>query len=198
MADLKQKEKDFIIKVENIKEQYKKSSEEEIKKIIKGLLKQVSDILNTEKKKFSELYSKQENIYISKFNEFSSRIINDSKIIINSINSKIDDLEIKNNKIEEENIELKKEISRFPFTLHENEHIILLIIMTKDEKIMFPLICKNTDKFNKIEEIFFKEFPEYSKNKGKFYYHNNIISKLDDSLEDFHIKTNDIIIFDYE
>ena len=32
--------------------------------------------------------------------------------------------------------------------------IILLIIMTKDEKIIFPLMCKNTDKFNKIKESF--------------------------------------------
>ena len=70
--------------------------------------------------------------------------------------------------------------------------------MTKDEKIMFPLICKNTDKFNKIKEIFFKEFPEYSESKGKFYYHNNFISKMDNSLEDCNIKTKDIIIFEYE
>ena len=92
---------------------------------------------------------------------------------------------------------LNKEISKFPFTLSENEYIILLIIMTKDEKVMFPLMCKNTDKLNKIKEIFFKEFPEYSDNNGNFYCHNNNLLKNDETLEECKIKTNDIIIFDY-
>jgi hypothetical protein len=63
VADLKQKEKDFNIKVENIKEQYKKSSEEEIKKIKKGLLKQIGDKLNTEKKNFP-IYIQSKKIFI--------------------------------------------------------------------------------------------------------------------------------------
>jgi hypothetical protein len=86
MANLKKKEKDFKKKKENIKEQYKKSSEEEIKKIRKGLLKKIGDKLNLEKKKFGELYSKQEKIYNSKLNEFSSKIINESKTVTNSLN----------------------------------------------------------------------------------------------------------------
>ena len=67
--------------------------------------------------------------------------------------------------------------------------------MTKDEKVMFPLMCKNTDKLNKIKEIFFKEFPEYSENNGNFYCHNNNLLKNDETLEECKIKTNDIIIF---
>ena len=70
--------------------------------------------------------------------------------------------------------------------------------MTKDEKIMFPIICKNTDKFKKVKEIFLKEFPEYSETKGKFYYQNNNLLKDDESLEEYKIKTNEIIIFEYE
>ena len=83
---LKQKEKDFNIKLENIKEQYKKTSEEEIKKIRKGLLKQIGDKLSAEKKKYNDLYLNQENNYNSKFNEFS-KIMLDSKVVTNSLNS---------------------------------------------------------------------------------------------------------------
>ena len=68
--------------------------------------------------------------------------------------------------------------------------------MTKDEKIIFPLMCKNSDKLNKIENIFFSKFPEYSKNKGKFYAHYNLIKPVL-SLEENNIKNNDIIIFEY-
>ena len=68
--------------------------------------------------------------------------------------------------------------------------------MTKDEKVMFPLMCKNTDKLNKIKELFFKEYPEYSEKNGNFYCHNNILT-IDKSLQECNIKTNDIIIFDY-
>ena len=71
--------------------------------------------------------------------------------------------------------------------------------MTKDEKVMFPLICKNTDKFNKIKEIFFNEYPEYSEKEGKFYNSkNNNLLNDDESLEECKIKTNDIIIFEFE
>ena len=79
-----------------------------------------------------------------------------------------------------------------------NTYIILIIIITKDGKIMFPLICKNTDNVNKIQEIFFKKFPEYSENKGIFYKRNKSnLLKSDKSLEECNIKSNDIIIFEY-
>ena len=97
----------------------------------------------------------------------------------------------------EKNYNHKNEITKFPFTLLQNEYIMLLIIMTKDEKVMFPLMCKNTDKLNKIKEIFFKEFPEYSDNNGNFYCHNNLLT-IDKSLQECNIKNNDIIIFESE
>ena len=106
-----------------------------------------------------------------------------------------------NNKLKEENINLKKEIkklketiSKYPLILSENEYIILLIIMTEDEKVIFSLMCKNTDKFIKIEEIFYEKYPEYIVNKGIFFLHNNIIDK-NKTLEESGVKNNDIIIF---
>ena len=70
--------------------------------------------------------------------------------------------------------------------------------MTKDEKIIFPLMCKNTYTLSKIKEIFFKEYPEYSENKKKLdIRHKNNCLKLDDTLEECNIKNNDIIIFEF-
>ena len=89
-----------------------------------------------------------------------------------------------------------KEInSRFPFTLEENEYIFVLIIKTKDEKVIFSLICKNTDKFRQVEDKFYKEYPEYLEYKGNFKKNNKIINN-DKTLEDLKLKNNDIIIFE--
>ena len=48
-------------------------------------MKQIGDKLNTEKKKFSDLYEQKENLYNSKFNEISKVII-ESNVVQNSIN----------------------------------------------------------------------------------------------------------------
>jgi hypothetical protein len=92
ISDLKQKnnqkEAELKLQIENLKEQYKKTYEEELKKIRKGLLKQIGDKLNTEKKKFTELYAQQESKYSSKFNELS-KIKFESKAVENSINPNV-------------------------------------------------------------------------------------------------------------
>ena len=56
-------------------------------------------------------------------------------------------------------------------------------------------ICKNTDKFNSIENKFFIKYPEYIEDKGSFYRRNNLIDK-NKTLEECKLKDNDIIIFD--
>ena len=37
-----------------------------------------------------------------------------------------------------------------------------------DQKIKYPIICKSTDKFTKIEELLYKEFPEYRESENIF------------------------------
>ena len=178
-------------KIEVIKNQYRENMDQELKNIRKNLIKKVGNNLK-------ELKEKYKNIYRTKEEEINKMFDEKIKLIKEELNLNIKGNKKYYNKIEEEHIKLKNEISRFPFTLLENEYIIILLIMTKDEKLMFPTICKNTDKFKKIKEIFLKEFPEYSETKGKFYYHNNNVLKDDESLEECKIKTNEIIIFEYE
>ena len=183
--ELKQNEKVINEKIEVIKNQYKELLNQELKKTVKRLIKAAGTNLKNFNDKYNNIYLTKEKELILKCNE------------IEKLNINIKGKEIYYNKLEEENKKLKEEISRFPPSLLQNEYIILLIIMTKDEKVMFPLMCKNTDKLNKIKEIFFKEFPEYSDNNGNFYCHNNNLLKNDETLEECKIKTNDIIIFDY-
>ena len=188
-----------------LKQQLKKNYEEEMKKKIDVIKNQyeedISQLLNNIRKNLikvaenniKNLKDKYNNIYTTKEDELNQKCIEITKLNIN-----IKENKIYYNKLKEENKNIKKEISRYPFKLLENEHIISLILMTRDEKLMIPLMCKNTDKFNKIEEQFFKEFPEYSENKGNFYSHNNNLLKAEESLEKSNIKTNDIIIYEYK
>jgi len=77
----------------------------------------------------------------------------------------------------------------------ENEHTILIIVMTKDEKVILPIMLKNTEKLKKMENLFYKEYPEYLLNKGQFYFHNILLNTYN-TLEKYKIKNNDIILFD--
>ena len=172
-------------KIEVIKHQY----EENIFQLLNNIEKNLIKIAES---KLKNLRDKYNNIYSTKEVELNQKCLE-----ITKYNKNIKVKEIYYNELDKENVSLKKQISRYPFTLSENENIILLIIMTKDEKLMFPLMCKNTDKFNKIEELFFKEFPEYSKNKGKFYHYNNLLSS-DEFIKKYKIKSNDIIIFEHK
>jgi len=172
-------------KIEVIKNQYEEKFNQELNNKRKNLIKTVGSNLKNLKDKYNNLFSSKE----EELKKMCDEII--------QLNLNIKEKEIYNEQTKEKNSNPKNEITKFPFTLSENEYIILLIIMTKDEKVMFPLMCKNTDKLNKIKEIFFKEFPEYSVNNGNFYCHNNNLIKNDETLEECKIKTNDIIIFDY-
>ena len=54
-----------------------------------------------------------------------------------------------------ENLKLK--LARFPFELNEGEKLMSVIFSSKEEDILYSIICKNTDKFSKIENIFLEK-----------------------------------------
>ena len=173
---------DTLLKYKNTFEQYKIKNEE-----IFSVINSYIDIIKNDT-----------------YDNFIKRKLNIQKffdLIYNGIKLKNNQL-IEQNKKDEEIINLKKENkrlkeinSRFPFTLEENEYIFVLIIKTKDEKVIFSLICKNTDKFRQVEDKFYKEYPEYLEYKGNFKKNNKIINN-DKTLEDLKLKNNDIIIFE--
>lgn len=89
---------------------------------------------------------------------------------------------------------MKEIISKNQLDLKEKEYLLSLIIKTKDEKVLFSLIRKNTGKFIKVEEEFYERYPEYLECKGEFRLRNNIIDK-NKTLEESKLKNSDIIIF---
>ena len=55
--------------------------------------------------------------------------------------------------LESKKNEIKEIQSRYPVTLSKDEKLICIILKSKDKKVLYPIICKSSDKFTKIEEI---------------------------------------------
>ena len=91
--------------------------------------------------------------------------------------------------------ELKLKLSRFPFMLEEGENLLSIIIKSKDDTMNTPIICKNTDKFYKIEELLCEKYSKYKDTENIFYLNGNKIKK-NKNLTQNKIKNGDIIIFD--
>ena len=69
------------------------------------------------------------------------------------------------------------EISRYPLTLLDNEKLISIIFISSDESIEYPLICKNTENFKTLENLFCIKYPEYTNKKNDFYVNGRMIDK---------------------
>ena len=88
---------------------------------------------------------------------------------------------------------LKEKLSRYPFELLKGEQIISVIFISDDQNIHYSVICKNTDKFIRLEEKLYKDYPEYSEIDCFFMVNGKVISKFK-SLEENNIHNSDIII----
>ena len=108
------------------------------------------------------------------------------EILINSNNNKIEQLY---QKIDE----LKDELSRYPLELSKGEKLISVIFTSSDKMILYSTICKNTEKFIKLEEKLYNNYPEYSKSDNYFMVNGNIINKFN-TLDENKIKDSDNII----
>ena len=54
--------------------------------------------------------------------------------------------------------------------LNELKDLIPVIFQSKDQKITYAIICRNTDKFKKIENILYEKFPEFEESENYVYY----------------------------
>jgi hypothetical protein len=89
--------------------------------------------------------------------------------------------------------ELKLKLSRFPFELAQGEKLISIIFATTDQKVLYSTICKNTDKFGKIELELYEAYPNYYESVNIFTVNGNKINKSK-NLDDNKIKNHDTII----
>ena len=156
--------------------------------------------INELKNKLDEIKNKNKD-YI-KIIEVLQSDLNEEKNNINLANELNNEKnKIKNLILEKENeIEvLKNKIKKYPFELKEGEELISLIIISTDENILYSTICKNSVKFHKIENEFYKKYSQYSSPKNNFFIKvkgGKSINKLK-SLKDNGINNRDVIILEH-
>lgn len=89
--------------------------------------------------------------------------------------------------------DLKLKLSRFPFELNEGEQLMSLIFTSADQKFHHSIICKNSEKFNYIENRLYENYSEYQESENCFIVNGNKINKSR-TLDENKIHDNDIII----
>ena len=99
--------------------------------------------------------------------------------------------EIKGRKIENKNQEIA-------YNLKPGEELLPIIFISSDQKIQYSFICKNTDKFNYIENKLYDIYPEYKDTNNFFTVNGNKINKLK-TIQENNIHNSDVImLFPYE
>ena len=140
---------DFIDKFNNIKDETK----------INNFIKKINDLENEYKQEKEK-------------NKITKEKINQMQILLNKNNSNLNkgnineiDVILQKDQIIDD---LKSKLDRFPFELSQGEKLMSIIFTNKRENFIYSMICKNTDKFYKIESQLYKVFPEYFKKKNDF------------------------------
>ena len=147
--------------------------------------------INEEKTKIEEL-----NKEISKKNNQ----INEQKIKIEELNNRISTLTESNNNLKKffEFIDKKeKDIytlqSKIPIQLKDGEKLMSVIFISTDEFIHYPIICKNNQIFNVLENLLYEKYPEYKESENLFFVNGRKINKLK-TIEENNIKNGNIIV----
>ena len=114
-------------------------------------------------------------------------IINGQKKQINDLNETISGL--------------KQEIDQLKYyILSQDEQLICLKIISTDQNINFSLFAKETDIFNKIENLLYKKYPNYVETNNYFLVNGMKINKYK-TLKENNIRNNDIltlVIYDFD
>jgi hypothetical protein len=167
----------------------KNNNKELIKKIVK-----LENELNEEKNK-NKILEKN----ISNLKKELDNLLKKSKIPVEKVENKNVEKNSKESLYEsiiekdKEIKNLKLKLSRYPVELNEGEELISLIFISVDQKLHCSIICKNTDKFNKVENKLYDYYSEYAENENYFTFNGNKINKYK-TIEDNNIKNNNIII----
>ena len=172
-------------------------------KKIENLTKKINELIeNLKEEKNKNLLLEKEvsnlknKLYIIRKKFENLKIINrldyELKTKLNKIDSKESLIKIILEK-EKEVKEMKAKLLRFPFELNEKEKLMTIIFTSVDEKLLFSVICKNTDKFNIIENKLYEEYPIYYESENYFTVNGSKINKAK-SLVDNKIYNNDVIL----
>ena len=169
----------------------------DIEKIKREYIKKINDLenkLKEEKNKNSVLNNKI--LELQKQLEEKRNIKSNKSISQNNLNNKFDKdkiLELMEELRLKEN-ELKEIKSKLPFELLKDERLMTVIFISKNQKVHYSLICKNTDPFSRLENELFKikEYQNYKQIENYFIAHGKKINRYETS-EENGIKNSDII-----
>ena len=159
------------IKEEKIKKSVLKQYIEKCDKLIKDK----DNLIKNEKKKFMDLNKKM--------NELDKIVKKDNNL--KRILEMVDELKEKENAI-------KKLKNKFPFELSEEEKLMTVNLFSCDEDIICSFICKDTNNFQVIENLFYKKYPEYKELKCQFSCNGKEINK-NKNLKENNVFDNSII-----
>ena len=88
---------------------------------------------------------------------------------------------------------LEETIKRYPCILEKNENLMAIIFYSVEQKVHFPMICKNTDTIHKLEEKLYEEYPNLTERENYFLCKGRLLNKFI-SFEKNNIKNGDIIL----
>jgi len=176
-----------------------KNNNKELKKEVVQKVKEKYEIYINEK----DINIKTLNNTINDLNnliEKNNNIINEQQIKIEELENILKSDNIMNKIIEYmEKLEAKKDELKIykyniPFKLLKDEKLMAVIFISDDQKIHYPMICKNTDQFDRLESELYKieEYKHLKKNENYFLFNGNKINRFD-TLEENGIKNGSVI-----
>ena len=194
LSDLKNKNKDLLndnnelrLKISQLNNTITQLNNQIDSLTIKN--KQYENDINRLSKEKKNLENQLKNIGNNNIYSFQNTSNQKEQMLFNLMN----DINIKNNEIAKKNKELSDLKSMLPFDLKEGEHLIPVIFISGDENMYYSLICKNTEKFNSVENRLYDIYPDYQEGENCFYINGNKITKSK-TLDENGIKYSDIIM----
>ena len=163
-------------------------------KIEKNKNKQLNDELENNKNKLKQLTNNlnKEKITTADCNTKINQLNTKINLLQSNLNEKITEITNLRNKLNSSNNN-----SSDLENCKSGEKIIVAHFKSIDENIDYPIACKNTDIFRKIEEKLFEVFPDYKEYSNIFFTVNGTIIKGFKSMEDNKIKDGDKIILNF-
>ena len=142
--------------------------------LIKKLINELREKINNLEKELKEEKNKnkilEKNIFKLKreLEYIQDKILNKNKeSLYKTIIDKEEELKI-----------LQTKLSRFPFELNKNEKLMTIIFTTYVENFYYSVICKNTERFNIIENKLYDVYSDYSNPENYFFVNGRKINKV--------------------
>ena len=128
----------------------------------------------------------------SKMNELNQKLELYKDVIENSEDDTKNKLIKSYEELKSKENEIKEIQSRYPVILSKEEKLICVILISTDQNIHYPIICKSSDNFTRIEELLYQKYPKLSESENFFLANGKKINRFKD-LEYNEIKYGDVI-----